>query len=218
MLPAMDSAQLRAAQAVVPALLAAEAAARTAAVRCQFCVISTRFGDGCMALGTFVSAGCACKGCLLCLNLAGVEGGITQEQLLANFREDVWSNTCVMLLRFITSAEIKRRVDHFEPFVVVRGQDQGGSCCKGHAAYRDSSSALVAVVQNAPASKGQVADQPPSTSLTLIQAVKHHAIQVWHLKSAKSSTRNSGSIPAAPLAPPHVMPAGSVRDGCQYLL
>jgi hypothetical protein len=25
-----------------------------------------------------------------------------------------------MLLRFITSAEIKRRVDHFEPFVVVR--------------------------------------------------------------------------------------------------
>jgi hypothetical protein len=50
---------------------------------------------------------------------AGVEGGITQDQLLANFRDDVWSNTCVMLLRFITSAEIKRRADHFEPFVVV---------------------------------------------------------------------------------------------------
>lgn len=48
----------------------------------------------------------------------GVEGGITQEQLLANFRDDVWSNTCVMLLRFITSAEIKRRADHFEPFVL----------------------------------------------------------------------------------------------------
>jgi hypothetical protein len=48
-----------------------------------------------------------------------VEGGITQEQLLNNFRDDVWSNTCVMLLRFITSAEIKRRMDHFEPFVVV---------------------------------------------------------------------------------------------------
>lgn len=61
--------------------------------------------------------------CLSCLHPAGVEGGITQEQLLANFREDVWSNTCVMLLRFITSAEIKRRIDHFEPFVVVRGQD-----------------------------------------------------------------------------------------------
>jgi hypothetical protein len=57
------------------------------------------------------------------LHPAGVEGGITREQLLANFREDVWSNTCVMLLRFITSAEIKRRIDHFEPFVVVRGQD-----------------------------------------------------------------------------------------------
>lgn len=50
---------------------------------------------------------------------AGVEGSITQEQLLNNFRDDVWSNTCVMLLRFITSAEIKRRVDHFEPFILV---------------------------------------------------------------------------------------------------
>lgn len=49
----------------------------------------------------------------------GVEGGIDEQQLLANFRDDTWSNTCVMLLRFITSAEIKRRVDHFEPFVVV---------------------------------------------------------------------------------------------------
>jgi hypothetical protein len=48
-----------------------------------------------------------------------VEGGIDEQQLLANFRDDTWSNTCVMLLRFITSAEIKRRVDHFEPFVVV---------------------------------------------------------------------------------------------------
>eukprot|EP00775_Hariotina_reticulata_P006107 gene6107-6345_t len=47
----------------------------------------------------------------------GVEGGISQQQLLDNFRDDTWSNTCVMLLRFITSAEIKRRVDHFEPFV-----------------------------------------------------------------------------------------------------
>jgi hypothetical protein len=50
-----------------------------------------------------------------------VEGGIDEQQLLANFRDDTWSNTCVMLLRFITSAEIKRRVDHFEPFVVVSG-------------------------------------------------------------------------------------------------
>lgn len=58
---------------------------------------------------------CAC----LFLHVSGVEGGITQDQLLANFRDDVWSNTCVMLLRFITSAEIKRRADHFEPFVVV---------------------------------------------------------------------------------------------------
>jgi hypothetical protein len=64
---------------------------------------------------------------------AGVEGGITQDQLLANFRDDVWSNTCVMLLRFITSAEIKRRSDHFEPFILVRARGRAlgnGTGCR----------------------------------------------------------------------------------------
>lgn len=49
----------------------------------------------------------------------GIEGGLSSQQLLDNFRDDTWSNTVVMLLRFITSAEIKRRHDHFEPFVLV---------------------------------------------------------------------------------------------------
>jgi hypothetical protein len=47
---------------------------------------------------------------------------MTPQQLLENFRDDTWSNTCVMLLRFITSAEIKRRAEHFEPFVLVSEQ------------------------------------------------------------------------------------------------
>jgi hypothetical protein len=63
-----------------------------------------------------IAAAAACQAILIG---PGVEGGIDEQQLLANFRDDTWSNTCVMLLRFITSAEIKRRVDHFEPFVVV---------------------------------------------------------------------------------------------------
>jgi len=76
-----------------------------------------------------------CRVCVpVCAALcqSGVEGGITQEQLLNNFRDDVWSNTCVMLLRFITSAEIKRRVDHFEPFVLV-----GVGGCQGHSAVQE---------------------------------------------------------------------------------
>jgi hypothetical protein len=57
-----------------------------------------------------------------CARLAlGLEGSMTPERLLENFRDDTWSNTCVMLLRFITSAEIKRRADHFAPFVLVSG-------------------------------------------------------------------------------------------------
>lgn len=86
--------------------------------------------------GTFLGAHTLCiqshmavaLHCVLLAGVAaGVEGGITQEQLLANFRDDVWSNTCVMLLRFITSAEIKRRADHFEPFVLVSGQQLRGA-------------------------------------------------------------------------------------------
>lgn len=72
--------------------------------------------------------------CVFTLCQSGVEGGITQEQLLNNFRDDVWSNTCVMLLRFITSAEIKRRADHFEPFVLV---GPGGGGCQGHRAVQE---------------------------------------------------------------------------------
>eukprot|EP00878_Enallax_costatus_P024850 GHUV01026543.1.p1 GENE.GHUV01026543.1~~GHUV01026543.1.p1 ORF type:complete len:218 (+),score=55.57 GHUV01026543.1:356-1009(+) len=60
----------------------------------------------------------------------GVEGGIDQQQLVENFREDVWSNTCVMLLRFITSAEIKRRLEHFEPFVVGQYEMDVGMFCE----------------------------------------------------------------------------------------
>eukprot|EP00879_Flechtneria_rotunda_P017663 GHRR01018515.1.p1 GENE.GHRR01018515.1~~GHRR01018515.1.p1 ORF type:complete len:217 (+),score=63.12 GHRR01018515.1:1460-2110(+) len=60
----------------------------------------------------------------------GVEGGITQQQLLDNFRDDTWSNTCVMLLRFITSAEIKRRVDHFEPFVLGQYEMDVATFCE----------------------------------------------------------------------------------------
>ncbi|WIA11864.1 hypothetical protein OEZ85_011950 [Tetradesmus obliquus] len=60
----------------------------------------------------------------------GVEGGIDEQQLLANFHDDTWSNTCVMLLRFITSAEIKRRVDHFEPFVVGQYEMDVATFCE----------------------------------------------------------------------------------------
>jgi hypothetical protein len=45
---------------------------------------------------------------------------LTLETLELNFRDDVLSNMCVMLLRMITSAEIQRRQDHFAPFIMVR--------------------------------------------------------------------------------------------------
>ncbi|KAF8071069.1 OTU1 [Scenedesmus sp. PABB004] len=60
----------------------------------------------------------------------GLDGGITPEQLLSNFRDDTWSNTCVMLLRFITSAEIKRRAEHFEPFVLGQYEMDVATFCE----------------------------------------------------------------------------------------
>jgi hypothetical protein len=52
--------------------------------------------------------------------------------LLANFRDDTVSNMIVMLMRFITSAELQARQDHFAPFIMVGlehcVQDFGCSC------------------------------------------------------------------------------------------
>eukprot|EP00887_Chlorella_sp_A99_P001976 scaffold18.g1976.t1 len=44
---------------------------------------------------------------------------LTLAALESNLREDYLSNTCVFLLRLITSCEIKRRADFFAPFVMV---------------------------------------------------------------------------------------------------
>ncbi len=47
---------------------------------------------------------------------------MTPELLLANVgRDDTVSNYIVMLLRLITSAEIQKRSDFFEPFIMVSG-------------------------------------------------------------------------------------------------
>ena len=45
--------------------------------------------------------------------------GLDLEQLMTYYRDDVCSNTVVMLLRLITSAEIQQREAHFMPFVLV---------------------------------------------------------------------------------------------------
>lgn len=48
----------------------------------------------------------------------GIEGSMDAPTLLANFRDAEVSNSLVMLLRFIVSAEIKTRAEHFAPFVL----------------------------------------------------------------------------------------------------
>lgn len=56
------------------------------------------------------------------LEQIGVAGqaGITVEGLLGQMRDQTISNYLVMLLRLITSCEIRRRTDFFEPFILVR--------------------------------------------------------------------------------------------------
>jgi hypothetical protein len=51
----------------------------------------------------------------------GQGGDFGLDELLASYRDDLCSNSIVMLLRLITSAEIQSREAHFLPFVVVRG-------------------------------------------------------------------------------------------------
>lgn len=55
----------------------------------------------------------------ICVGSAVPGQGTDEATLLANFRDDNVSNMIVMLLRFITGAEIQARQDHFSPFVLV---------------------------------------------------------------------------------------------------
>ena len=45
---------------------------------------------------------------------------MTPDLLLFNLRDATLSNRIVMLLRFVTSAELQRREDFFAPFIMVR--------------------------------------------------------------------------------------------------
>ena len=45
---------------------------------------------------------------------------LTVELLEINFRDDMASNMIVMLVRFITSAEVQLRQEFFLPFIMVR--------------------------------------------------------------------------------------------------
>lgn len=54
----------------------------------------------------------------ICIGGAVPGQGADESTLLANFRDDTVSNMIVMLLRFITSAEVQARQDHFAPFVL----------------------------------------------------------------------------------------------------
>ncbi|GBF98743.1 ubiquitin thioesterase otubain-like [Raphidocelis subcapitata] len=54
----------------------------------------------------------------ICVGASVPGQGADASTLLANFRDDTVSNMVVMLLRFITSAEIQARQDHFAPFVL----------------------------------------------------------------------------------------------------
>lgn len=54
------------------------------------------------------------------LGSSGGAHGADASTLLANFRDDTVSNMIVMLLRFVVSAEIQARQEHFAPFVLVR--------------------------------------------------------------------------------------------------
>jgi ubiquitin thioesterase protein OTUB1 len=63
----------------------------------------------------------------------GVGGGggaaeqrLTIEGLVSNFRDDVTSNTLVMLLRMVTSAELMTRREFFEPFLMGLADEAGG--------------------------------------------------------------------------------------------
>ncbi|MEW5302734.1 MAG: hypothetical protein WDW38_004155 [Sanguina aurantia] len=51
-------------------------------------------------------------------SMTRVRDPTTQEMLELKFREDEHSNNVVMLMRFITSAEIQRREDFFLPFIL----------------------------------------------------------------------------------------------------
>ncbi|KAI8472637.1 MAG: ubiquitin thioesterase otubain-like protein [Monoraphidium minutum] len=54
----------------------------------------------------------------ICVGGAVPGQGSDMGVLLSNFRDDTVSNMLVMLLRFITSAEIQARQEHFAPFVL----------------------------------------------------------------------------------------------------
>jgi hypothetical protein len=62
----------------------------------------------------------------ICVGASVPGQGADASTLLANFRDDTVSNMVVMLLRFITSAEIQARQDHFAPFVMVRAAGDMG--------------------------------------------------------------------------------------------
>jgi len=53
----------------------------------------------------------------------GAEQRLTVEGLVSYFRDDVTSNTLVMLLRMVTSAELLTRREFFEPFVIGSADD-----------------------------------------------------------------------------------------------
>ncbi|KIZ06062.1 ubiquitin thioesterase protein OTUB1 [Monoraphidium neglectum] len=54
----------------------------------------------------------------ICVGAAVPGQGADMGTLLANFRDDTVSNMIVMLMRFVTSAEIQARQEHFAPFVL----------------------------------------------------------------------------------------------------
>lgn len=54
----------------------------------------------------------------LTASIGAAASPLTSATLEFNFRDDNLSNMIVMLLRFVTSAEVQARRDFFEPFIM----------------------------------------------------------------------------------------------------
>lgn len=79
----------------------------------------------CVGMWSFSSVAWVHVACTWLLQVNSISLGpqvpdhMTQEQLENNFRDDMLSNTVVMFLRMVTSAELQRRQDFFLPFIWV---------------------------------------------------------------------------------------------------